>query len=346
MTTLVALSTKDVIVMGCDSLGTVSRVMINPEDLLQYFDLDRDGKLKTDENGKPLLSNFWEHIYSQKKDIPDSHMTHVDKLFDLDNRVGVMISGIISIGDRTLKSIIQEFTFSPTTILKHFKQAFTTSYSIYDASVHDIAQQLADKIQRYYKQEYPGVYKPEIELLVAGWDPTDNRPKIYRINFPSGSIKLELNGSYGISFGGQYQEIARLVHGTDLQNMNMIEERYASLLRRFVDELKKANQNIILPDLDDFLKKFHIFGLENPDDTSSSQYWRLEGFKTDIGNFSEQNAINCVYWLVELMVRVQEFSDSMPTVGGDIHVAIIDRKKGFKFVSEESYKLQGHITPR
>lgn len=329
MTTLVALSTKDVIVMGCDSLGTVSREMIAPEDLLQYFDLDGEGKIKTDENGKPLLSNFWDHIYSHKQNIPYSHMTHVDKLFDLGNHVGVMISGIISIGDRTLKSIIQEFTFDP------------------DGKIQAIAKKLTDKIQTYYEQEYPhNEDQPEIELLVAGWDTTDNRPKIYRINFPSGSIKLELNGSYGISFGGQYQEIARLIFGTDLPNMNIIEKRYESLLRRFVDELKKANQNIILPNLDDFLEKFHIFGLENPDDTSSNQYWRLEGFSTNIGNFSEQNAINCVYWLVELMVRVQEFSDSMPTVGGDIHVAIIDRKEGFKFVSEESYKLQGHITPR
>ena len=331
MTTLIALSTKDIIVMGCDSLGTASRVMIDPEELVQYFDLDEKGKIKTDENGKPLLSNFWEHIYLHSKNIPYSHMTHIDKLFKLSEHIGVMISGIISIGDRTLKSIIQEFTFDPAdTIL-------------------NIAEELANKIQTYYKQEYPGnVYQPEIELLIAGWDHIDNhkRPNIYRINFPSDSIKHELDGGYGISFGGQYQEIARLVHGTDPHNMNLIEERYALLLRRFVDELQKANQNTILPDLDDFLTKFHIFGLENPDDTSSNQHWRLEGFKADIGNFSDQNAINCVYWLVELMVRVQEFSDSMPTVGGDIHIAIIDRKKGFKFISEESYKLQGHITPR
>ena len=120
------------------------------------------------------------------------------------------------------------------------------------------------------------------------------------------------------------------------------------LLSRFVNELQEANpdQDIILPDLDNFSEKFHIFGLENPDDTSNKQPWRLDGFNADFGDFSTQNAINCVYWLVELMVRVQEFGDSMPTVGGDIHVAMIDRKDGFRFISEEAYKLQGHITPR
>ena len=333
MTTLIAFSTKDVIVMGCDSLGTVSRTMVDPYELFQYF--DREGKLEIDDNGRPLLSNFWEHIYPRYKNIPYSHMTHVDKLFKLHKNVGIMTSGIISIGDTTLKSIIQNFAQDLNV---------EDPYTIYC-----ITQQLVGEIQMYYQKEYPdNVFQPEIELLIGGWESNDSPPKIYRVNFPSGDIKPELDGYYGIAFGGQFREIARLVHGTDAFNMRLIEERYKSLLSRFVNELQEANpdQGIILPDLDNFSEKFPIFGLENPDDTNSEQFWRLEGFNADFGDFSTQNAINCVYWLVELMVRVQEFGDSMPTVGGDIHVAIIDRKDGFRFISEEAYKLQGHITPR
>ncbi len=321
--------------MGCDSLGTVSRTMVDPYELLQYFDLDRKGELKTDENGKPLLSNFWKHIYSHYKNIPYSHMTHVDKLFKLHKNIGIMTSGIISIGDTTLKSIIQNLA-----------QEFTVDNSY---TINSIAQQLVDKVQVYYRKEYPNdVSQPEIEFLIGGWESNDSHPKIYRVNFPSGNINLELNGSYGISFGGQFKEIARLVHGTDSHNMRLIEDRYRFLLNRFVNELQKANpdQDINWPDSDNFFEKFYIFGLEDPDDASNKQPWRLDGFNADVGDFSAQNAINCVYWLVELMVRVQEFGDSMPTVGGDIHVAIIDRKDGFRFLSEEAYQLQGHITPR
>ncbi|MCY4351698.1 MAG: hypothetical protein OXC45_01165 [Gemmatimonadetes bacterium] len=331
MTTLIAFSTKDVIVMGCDSLGTVSRTMVDPYELFQYF--DEEGKLKRDDNGEPLLSNFWKQIHPQN--IPYSHLTHVDKLFELHENIGIMTSGIISIGNTTLKSIIQNFA-----------QNFTADDSY---TIPCITQQLVDEIQVYYKEEYPdNVPQPEIELLIGGWESNDSPPKIYRVEFPSGDIKLELDGHYGISFGGQFREIARLVHGTDVFNMRLIEDRYKLLLSRFVNELQEANldQDIILPDLDNFSEKFHIFGLENPDDTSNKQPWRLDGFNADFGDFSTQNAINCVYWLVELMVRVQEFGDSMPTVGGDIHVAMIDRKDGFRFISEEAYKLQGHITPR
>ena len=333
MTTLITFSTKDVIVMGCDSLGTVSRNMVDPYELAQYFDFDRDGELITDENGKPVLSNFWEHIHSHNKNIPYSHMTHIDKLFKLNKHVGVMTSGSISIGDTTLKSIIQDFAQKGTT-----EEPYT---------IHCVTQKLVDEIQKYYKKEYPdNAFQPEIELLIGGWESNDSPPKIYRVNFPSGDARLELDGYYGIVFGGQFREIARLIHGTDPFNMRLIEERYRFLLYRFIDELQHEDRDIVLPDLDNFFEKFHIFGLENPDDPSSEQPWRLEGFNADYGDFSTQNAINCVYWLVELMVRVQEFGDSMPTVGGDIHLAIIDRKDGFRFISEEAYKLQGHITPR
>ncbi len=327
MTTIVTFATKDVIVMGGDSLGTASRNMVDIVKLFQYFDAET-GLVKKDKNDEPLLSNFWDHIYLHREDLPYSHMTHVDKIFKLYKNIGVATAGLISIGDRTLKSIIQELM----------------TEGIYPCE--DATKELVNKIQEYYEKEYSNLkVKPPIELLVAGWDQNDNRPKVFRVNFPPGNYESALNGGYGISFGGQYREIARLIHGTDVHNMDLIEGRYKSLLMRFANKLQESKQDIALPDLDDFCAEYRIFGLENPDD-SNSDLWRLNGFDANYSDFSDQNAINCVYWLIELMIRVQEFGNSMPTVGGDIHIAIIDRKDGFRFISEESYNLQGHITPK
>ena len=207
---------------------------------------------------------------------------------------------------------------------------------------------LLEKVNNYYKEQYPNnAIKASIEFLVGGWEIGDNRPKIYRVKLPEESIHLELDGNYGIAFGGQFREISRLVHGTDLDNIRLIETRYNFLIEKFIEKLRNANPNreISIPDIGKFLDEFRIFGLENPDD-SDSQSWKLNGFVSDLGDFSTQNAINCVYWLVELMVRVQEFSNSMPTVGGDIHIAMIDQKDGFKFISEESYTLQDRVIPK
>ena len=127
--------------------------------------------------------------------------------------------------------------------------------------------------------------------------------------------------------------------------MYLIENRFKALLRYIVNETERLNpKGVTWPDAD-FLEHFAMFGPENPND-SNSREWGLSGFETSVGDFSDQNAINCVGWLIELMIRAQEFSNSMPTVGGDIHIAIINRKDGFRFVSEESYRFQNHTVPK
>ncbi len=81
MTTLVALKTKDALVMGCDSLGSVTAQMIQPFDLVNdFFDPDNGWKLKTDEHGKPILQSF-DDIFGKSQTIPFNHMTHMTKLF-------------------------------------------------------------------------------------------------------------------------------------------------------------------------------------------------------------------------------------------------------------------------
>ncbi len=73
--------------------------------------------------------------------------------------------------------------------------------------------------------------------------------------------------------------------------------------------------------------------------------WNLNGFDANWGDFSEQNAIECVNFFVEIMIRSQQFSSSLPTVGGDVHIAIITKDKGFRFVSREEYEHEGYFTP-
>jgi exosome complex RNA-binding protein Rrp4 len=42
------------------------------------------------------------------------------------------------------------------------------------------------------------------------------------------------------------------------------------------------------------------------------------------------------------MIKAQQFSGSIPTVGGDIHIAIITRANGFVWISKEEYTFRGH----
>ena len=75
----------------------------------EFFDPGKMVNLKLGKDGKPLLKNF-QDIYNKTESVPYNHMTHVSKLFSLTPLpMGVMLTGIASIGNRTIKSLILEF---------------------------------------------------------------------------------------------------------------------------------------------------------------------------------------------------------------------------------------------
>ena len=53
--------------------------------------------------------------------------------------------------------------------------------------------------------------------------------------------------------------------------------------------------------------------------------------------FSEQNAIDCVDFFLRIMIESQSVSSRLPTVGGNVHIAVI-RKDGFHPVSKEVWR--------
>ena len=69
--------------------------------------------------------------------------------------------------------------------------------------------------------------------------------------------------------------------------------------------------------------------------------WNLQGLDANIADFSAQNAIECVDFFIEIMIRAQAVSSQLPTVGGDINIAVI-RKDGFRFVSRQEWRHGDH----
>jgi hypothetical protein len=74
--------------------------------------------------------------------------------------------------------------------------------------------------------------------------------------------------------------------------------------------------------------------------------WNFRGIASDLANFSEQAAIDMVDFLISVMIKAQEFSNALPTVGGEIHIALISKTHGFKWISKEEYKYQGYGVPK
>ena len=46
------------------------------------------------------------------------------------------------------------------------------------------------------------------------------------------------------------------------------------------------------------------------------------------------------------MIKSQQFSSMLPVVGGDVHISLITKEDGFRFISREEYEHEGYRTPR
>lgn len=335
MTSLIALATKDALVLGCDSLGTTTKYLIDPFDLTKFFDSKKDFELKKDKNGNPVLKDFGS-IYEKAKLVPYTHMTHMSKLFSLSPlEMGIMSTGVASVGDRTIKSLIEEF--------KSKESAFRTKPKPKNYTVKGMAKAILNFISQNFEREYPDEKRrPYLELILGGYDKRSPIPKIVRIRLPKKEIEETLKeGKFGIVFGGEMKETQRIVFGTDWSNKLKIKSRHNELLRRYRDKinkfLKQKNISIKIPELTmEETKELDMF----------NDGWDLDGFNTNWGDFSEQNAIECVDFFVNIMTKSQQFSEGMPTVGGEVHIALITKVKGFQFIPKEEFNHGGHFIPK
>lgn len=329
MTTLVALSTKDALVMGCDSLGSVSKDLVDPHDLVDFFDPQDDWKLKKDSDGNPLLKDIGQ-ITELTESIPYDHMTHVTKLCSLDPLpMGIMTAGVTSIGDRTIRSLLSEF--------KQNDRAFSTKRAPTNYTVRSIGDRIKQFIYQRYQAEYPeDRFRPALEFIIGGYDKQSPIPSIYRIYIEKNELKESIR-DFGIVFGGQMQEIQRIVFGSDIHNKYKIIDRSNYLLNKYHELLSRHLQDRgiseQLPQADTYGDVLRFF----------SDDYDLDGFDARWGDFSEQNAIECVDFFINIMVKSQQFSSRIPTVGGDIHIALITKEKGFRYISGEELQHGEHF---
>jgi hypothetical protein len=321
VTALIAINTRDAIIMGTDSLGTITKPMIDPNELAEYFEAGNGFKLKLRKDGSPLLDN-WSKIIQKTQTVPSNYYNHIEKIFSLAPReMGVMCSGIGAIGDRSIKSLIGEFCSSAKTLeLKDSEQTLFRT-----------GEELLDFLWEHYSKVFPDEKDhPDLEFMLCGYDRNKYTPGMVRVHVHDHKVFVP-DYDFCIFFGGITKEIQRLIFGTDMYNKLRLIDRSAEILTQYHEfltkDLNSRGIQIPLKRPEDFKAELDLF-----------HNWHLEGLAANWGTFSEQTAIECVDFLINVMVRSQEYSTQIPTVGGEVQIALVKKNLGFQPISKLEWR--------
>ena len=314
--------------MGSDSLGTVTKQLVDPNDLTEFFESGNGFKIKTGPDGRPLLDE-WSKILHKSQTIPSNYYTHVEKIFSLEPlEMGIMCSGIAALGDRSLKNLVWEF--KSTGEIRDLANS--------DYTLKTVGESFLEFLWPHYSKAFPGEKNlPELELMLCGYDKARYTPGMIRLHVQDKKLS-EPDYDFCIFFGGQTKEIQRVVFGTDMFNKMRLIDRSKALLKDYHDLLAKDLES---RGIQAELKMPEEFG----DELNLFNNWRFEGLAANWGAFSEQTAIECIDFLVSIMIHSQEFSTQIPSVGGEVQIAIVKKNTGFTHVSKRVWRHGNNAVP-
>ena len=248
-------------------------------------------------------------INAEKK-INDNHTLFLPSTFDNATKllkingqdyVGAVTYGLGAIGitePRTAHSFLPEFEVA---LSKKTEKRF---------SVEEFSRELSDFFMIQWKEMMPSDYMgDQLIFLIGGYDEGAPYGKVFQVivpNYADPQEKSAGQGVFGITWGGQYEILTRLLSGFDPNLTLAIKDRL-----KLSDEQKQ--------DLDQFLKP--NFNLPIP-----YQFLPL------------QDCVDLSIFLIRITVELQKWMIGIRGVGGVIDVATITRTDGFRYVQRKEIK--------
>lgn len=274
---------------------------------------------------------------------------NAQKLFRITERIGIGITGLAFI---PIKGVLKNVSF--------FIEEFCQSNDIQNMNVFDVAQGLQRKFTEVYnieeqfqnvennlrkdllsqgctnikfsrllnrlsfsfdlhgKSETKNVFIDQLNMLVAGFN-LDMSHEVYVCNLPGDVQKKRDSKSPNLEFGatwiGQSDLVSRIILGFDprIGNLVSIKNLIAQMGNdRLLQELRNLEYSI---------------------------QW---------GTMTLQDAIDFSDLMIRTTSAIQRFSDGivaepgdMPGVGGEVDIAVITKKEGFKWINKKNIKYQG-----
>lgn len=326
----VALVTSEVVVLGCDSIASSTRLFMNP---LILTEKDAEGNFVRDDQGR-MVARF---KFDDLEHVVTDAWGGVTKMFRLCgnvNPVAGVTSGLAKLSGRNIFAIANEFSRAIPQNPYTTVEAVVTAFVGHIGGIYD---------QHYEATGEPPEFRDDVEFLIGGFGQQDNFPSLYRINLaepPAERIRKVYGDGEGFSdrtgasWAGQADGVERLLFGYDRPLRFSIERE----LNEGLDRMHKAMSASVVRILADTLAALQVqlpdgVNTELPPKEELKLNWDRLRVSIDFANLPLQDAVDLVAYLVNLQSGKAKFVRGVPTVGGRTHIGIIDRN-GFSMLNE------------
>ncbi len=324
MTFIASVIAKNGIAIIADSLVTTSHPVIEYRDFLSFFETKskatKSSSIKLDPRE---IINLFETKPHHTKDFEE-------KLFEYDKFTAITTAGSANINDKSIIDLIEEIKS------RNSKQKGYNAKKI-ETKIKELCEYLEIEVKEHLKEK---TSIKDIAFLISHYNPRKNVSSVYKINIRASSQKNLKDNNYNFLEYNKSEAYEKVV----CEGQNRISEKILfgdfpavyNIIPKIADKIAgdfSIDKKLITREYLDGLRK-------DQNIISSAIFSDMKMFR--LSDLSLQQAVDLASLLMRLEIDFQNYTEDIPTVGGVIKLAVID-KKGFRFISGHEIVKPGNI---
>ncbi len=313
MTFIASVIARKGVAVVADSLATFSEKVVTYERFMNYLE-NRDGYVRS--GGISINRNEMTRLFKKK---PSYTTDYAEKLFQFDKFTAITLAGASQIGGKTIEKLIQELAAFNKDDGNYHNKTVTERVS-------DFCEFMDCKVRACIAAK--GRIGRSI-LLFTHYDTATEKTIIYRIVIHNPVRMGTENNEWKYVSYEKISETRYVVsEGQDLMCNRILGKESNSSYEMIPYIVKKIVQDFNLPVeslpptyVQQLVDKIYLMEEENDS--------VMQAF---LSKLSLQQAVDMAYLFLKIEITFQTYTNTLPTVGGRIKIAVID-EQGFRYIT-------------
>ncbi|MBF4515802.1 hypothetical protein IRZ71_05585 [Flavobacterium sp. ANB] len=308
MTFIASVIAKDGVAIVADSFVTTLDQSIDRDSFLDY--------LSKTKNKKSIPIEDIVDLFNKR---PSHTRNFADKLFQFDQFSAISTAGSAYINGKEIKDIVKSIAIDI--------QADEGVY--YARDIEDILKDLCSKVRVEVFEHLKNNDFGETDFVFSHFNRGKNKPQVFVIRMRASS-----KDNYDVADDTivSYSEKSHLKIITDGQDGFVDRLIFGSLYTNIIDVKDFFIEYIIKKCKPKSTKKAEIIS-EIEDMSFLENIIKNDVFYIKFRELSLQEAVDLASLLIKIIMDIQVYTEKIPTVGGLIRLAIINKETGFQWIS-------------